>query len=201
LGYAPANNVGLRLARGEFVVFLNSDVFPGTADWLERLAATLAGEPRLGAIAPLLLFENGSVQHQGLSFRQLPEFGDWWFCDHPNKGRKFTGTAQLMEWPAVTGACMMMRRTLAEELGGFDEAYAIGDFEDADLCLRMQELGLGCAVDPTVALYHLERRSQASSALRWRMNLTLFNAWLFQNRGGKRVAQRMAEGAAAEVGA
>ena len=183
LGYAPANNVGLRLARGQYVVFLNSDVFPGTPDWLDRLAAALEADPGTGAVAPLLLFEDGAVQHQGLTFRRLPEFGDWWFCHSVNKGRKFAGPGGVSTWPAVTGACMMMRRSLAEDMGGFDESYAIGDFEDADLCLRLQAQGLTCAVESDVRLYHLERKSQQSSALRWRMNLTLYNAWLFRRAG------------------
>jgi GT2 family glycosyltransferase len=75
-----------------------------------------------------------------------------------------------------------MRRALAEELGGFDEAYVIGDFEDSDLCLRIGQRGLACAVDPSVRLYHLERRSQVGAAQRWRMNMTLYNAWTHQTR-------------------
>lgn len=189
VGYGPANNIGLGLARGQYVVFLNSDVFPDTPDWLERLSAWLQADPRLGAVGPLLLYEDGSVQHRGMFFERLPEFGNWWFCAHADKGRKVPDQEAVSTWPSITGACMMMERALALELHGFDEAYAIGDFEDADLCFRIRDRGLACAVDPSVRLFHLERRSQQSAALSWRMNLTLYNAWLFQSRWAKTIEQ------------
>ena len=58
----------------------------------------------------------------------------------------------------------------------------IGDFEDSDLCLRIGALGLARAVDLDVRLYHLERQSQGNMANAWRFNLTLYNAWVHENR-------------------
>jgi GT2 family glycosyltransferase len=78
-----------------------------------------------------------------------------------------------------------MERRIANELGGFDESFAIGDFEDSDLCLRLARRGLNTAVDLDVTLYHLERQSQVSSEQRWRQNLTLYNAWLHEGRWGE----------------
>jgi GT2 family glycosyltransferase len=182
VGFAPANNIGLHFARGSLVAFVNSDVFPGTPDWLERLAARLSANPNLGAIGPLLLFEDGSVQHQGMYFEALKEFGNWYFGQHSQKGLRYTGESTLQVCASITGACIVMERSLALRVGGFDEAYVIGDFEDSDLCLKLRAMGLECAVDPEVQLYHLERKSQASSALGWRMNLTLYNAWVHQRR-------------------
>jgi GT2 family glycosyltransferase len=181
-GYAPANNVGLRDARGTYICFLNSDVFPGPPDWLEQLARRLEANPDLGTVGPLLLYGDGSVQHEGMIFKRLPEFGNWLFPDHPRKGMKPAPVSGLRRHIAVTGACMLLRRDLAQELGGFDESYVIGDFEDTDLCLRLHRMGLDCAVDLDVQLYHLERKSQASSAQTWRMNMTLYYAWLHQQR-------------------
>ena len=73
-------------------------------------------------------------------------------------------------------------------MGGFDEIYAIGDFEDTDLCLKLQAVGYRCVVDPSVHLYHLERKSQASSASAWRLNLTIYNAWQHQRRWANSIA-------------
>jgi GT2 family glycosyltransferase len=87
----------------------------------------------------------------------------------------------------ITGACMALRTPLARELGGFDEGYLIGDFEDADLCFRIQEKGLACVVDNRAVLFHLERQSQSIGAHSWRMNLTLYNAWRFQKQWGESV--------------
>jgi GT2 family glycosyltransferase len=189
-GFAPACNAGLRAAQGEFVCFLNSDVFPDGAGWLDRLCARLHADPTLGIVGPMLVYEDGSVQHRGMYFHQLPQFGNWWFGDHPGKGLKpGHGDRGLKPCISITGACMVMRRDLAQALGGFDEGFVVGDFEDSDLCFRVQARGLGCSVDLDERLYHLERKSQASSALRWRMNLTVFNAWRHQRRWGARIAE------------
>jgi GT2 family glycosyltransferase len=187
IGFAPANNAGLRHAKGEFIAYLNSDVFPGTLDWLERLSAHLGENPNLGAIGPQLIFEDGTIQHQGMYFEKLPEYGDWYFCQHHNKGLRYSGGEKLEYFPAITGACMVLRRATALQLGGFDETYIIGDFEDSDMCLKLHALGLRCAVDPTVQLYHLERKSQLSGALTWRANLTAYNAWQHNHRWVKTI--------------
>jgi GT2 family glycosyltransferase len=182
VGFAQANNIGLRHARGAVVAFLNSDVFPGTPDWLSRLSDRLAADPAIGVVGALLLYEDGSVQHQGMYFKALPEFGNLYFAHHYDKGKRYRRGDRLLTSSAITGACMVMRRELAVSLGGFDENYVIGDFEDSDLCLRIQALGLGCAVDPLVKMYHLERQSQSRAAVGWRMNLTAYNAWQHHRR-------------------
>ena len=187
-GFAPASNIGLTYATGSYVVFMNSDVFPGTLDWLECLARQLQLNPDIGVIGPMLLYEDGTVQHQGMEFRLLREFGDWPFGQHIGKGMRYAGDGALRRCISITGACMMMRYPLARQIGGFDEIYAVGDFEDSDLCLRLHALGYASAVDPQVRLYHLERQSQASAAATWRLNLTIYNAWQHQRRWARTIA-------------
>jgi GT2 family glycosyltransferase len=182
VGYGPANNHGLRSARGDYVCFLNSDVVPGSPHWIEQLTADLAQHTNIGVIGPRLLYEDGSIQHEGCIYRPLQEFGGWMYVDHDHRGRRPGPERGLRFVPAITGACMVMQRWLAEELGGFDEAFVIGDFEDSDLCKKILAYGLTCAVNRDVHLYHLERKSQVSSAQRWRQNLTLYNAWVHQRR-------------------
>jgi GT2 family glycosyltransferase len=81
-----------------------------------------------------------------------------------------------------------MPRALALKMGGFDETFIVGDFEDSDLCLKLQAAGYRCVVDPSVRLFHLERKSQASHGVGWRMNLTLYNAWQHERRWGKTIS-------------
>ncbi len=182
MGFAPANNVGLRAARGTYICYMNSDVFPGPHDWLERLAEQMELNPDLGTVGPTLLYGDGSIQHEGITFRQLPEFGDWLFPDHINKGMRRPLKPGLVRHIGITGACMLLRREVALALGGFDESFIIGDFEDTDLCLRLHRMGLNSAVLTDVEMFHLERKSQAGSAQAWRMNLTLYNAWVHEKR-------------------
>ncbi|MDE2198286.1 MAG: glycosyltransferase [Rhodospirillales bacterium] len=206
-GYAPANNVGVGLARGAYVCLLNSDVFPrmsqampaGSDDWMERLTARLRADPTLGAVGPLLLFEDGTVQHQGMHFEPLEAFGGWMFPMHARKGWLPPDGHGLLPAAAITGACMVLERRLYEELGGLDEGFIIGDFEDSDLCLRLGARGLACAVDLDVTLHHLERQSQAGSAQNWRMNLTLYNAWRHERRWGASLAAARAAPVHAEA--
>lgn len=182
MGFAPANNAGLAVARGRYVCFLNSDVVPIHDDWLERLVAGLERRPDIGAVGARLLFEDGSIQHEGCFYRQSRELANWTFIEHRNKGRRPNGGQGLELCEAITGACLVMARSLANELGGFDESFIIGDFEDSDLCLRVKARGLACAVEQDVHLYHLERKSQAASSEGWRFNLTLYNAWVHERR-------------------
>jgi GT2 family glycosyltransferase len=182
LGFAPASNAGLLAARGQYICFLNSDIFPIKDDWLETLTERLEQHPGVGVIGPRLLFEDGTIQHEGCLYRPIKEFGNWFFVDHLNKGRIADDFRGMRTCDAITGACMVMSRSLALELGGFDEAFVIGDFEDSDLCLKVRQRGLSCAVACDCQLYHLERKSQTAPGHQWRMNITLYNAWVHQRR-------------------
>ncbi|MBE7210925.1 MAG: glycosyltransferase, partial [Gluconacetobacter diazotrophicus] len=104
MGYAPANNVGLREARGDYVCFLNSDVFPKEPDWLEHMLETMDRHPNVGVCGPLLVFEDETVQHDGVAYEPLPEFANWQFSLHPRKGRApVADGVRVREVEAVTG--------------------------------------------------------------------------------------------------
>ncbi|MEJ1978090.1 MAG: glycosyltransferase family 2 protein [Acetobacteraceae bacterium] len=184
VGYGRASNVGLLVAQGADVCFLHSDVFPHQPNWLEFMIETLHGNERVGAVGAVLLFEDGTVQHQGCVLTRRPEFGGLPVCLHPRKGRYPEDTAEIRKVPALTGACLVMSRERAVAMGGFDAGYVIGNFEDVDLCRRLQKAGLDCVVDHRASLYHLERQSQAAQHHRWKKNLTLYNAWLFKEKWG-----------------
>lgn len=194
VGYAPANNIGLAHASGNTVCFLNSDVFPMEPDWLERMLEALALQPDVGIVGACLYYEDDTLQHDGCTFERVPHFAGWPFPMHPGKGRRVPPRDDRRRVEAVTGACMLMSRRLADELGGFDEGFVVGDFEDADLCLRAAAKGYGCVVDGRARLHHLERQSQDTGTSTWRMNLTLYNAWRFQARWGTRLAAAPAQG-------
>ncbi len=193
VGYAPANNVGLKLARGDYVCFLNSDVFPKTPGWLDSMVAVADARPEIGVVGAMLVFEDETVQHEGVAFEPLAEFAGWNFSLHPRKGRYPSGDESVQEVEAVTGACLMMPMGLAREVGGFDKGYVIGDFEDVDLCLKARERGRICVVDRSARLYHLERQSQGGQQSSWRLNLTLYNAWRFQKRWPPAALARLAQ--------
>lgn len=176
-GYAAATNIGARAARAPFLLLMNSDVLPTGPGWLARLLETYRAWPGCGALGCRLLFGDGTIQHAGMVFTPFPRF-DAWLCDHPLKNEPAAAeiVATPRAVPAVTGACLLVERSLFEQVGGLCEDYVIGDFEDADLCHRIAAAGRGVVYEPRVALLHLERQSFARiGTAPWRYALTLCN--------------------------
>lgn len=161
-GYAAANNTGVRAARGAVLMLLNSDVIPLAPGWLKTLRAALElqhGSRKTGAVGPQLLFDDGSLQHAGLTFERDPQ--GRWYNTHLFKGypRDWPAANQPRTVPGVTGAAMLLPRALYDAVGGFTEHYIVGDYEDSDLCLKIREQGCDIRYEPRAALYHFERRS------------------------------------------
>ena len=197
-GFAGATNLGAAAAKGEYVLLLNSDVFPRHPGWLGALVDAHRALPAAGAVAPKLLFEDGSIQHAGIRFAPLDMWGGLWVNDHPLKGQPDpalhgAGPQGPVPMSALTGACLLAEAATFRRLGGLSEDYIIGDFEDTDLCLKMREAGLTNYYIPGVSLYHLERQSQAlQGSPHWRTALTAYNCWRHDRRWGTRIAQEAA---------
>lgn len=151
LGFGRACNRAARLARGEYVLFLNNDTVP-QAGWLEALVAT-AADPSVGAVGSRLLYPDGSLQHAGIVFEDgKPEHV------HRRQPANFAPALVQQDYPAVTGACIIFRRELLEQLGGFNEAYTMY-VEDVDLCLCVWDAGFRVVYEPASVLFHLESAS------------------------------------------
>jgi GT2 family glycosyltransferase len=109
-----------------------------------------------------------------------------WLNDHPGRGLPpaTNGTGHRpVRVPAITAACLMVSAALYRQVGGLDEDYVVGDFEDSDFCLKLFEIGRPCHVAPWISLVHLERQSQRLDGDNdWRQALTLYNAWLHTRR-------------------
>jgi GT2 family glycosyltransferase len=189
LGFSAANNAGAAAATGSLLLLLNSDVLPARPGWVEQLADAYRALDRCGILGCRLLFEDGSIQHAGMTFRASTRVAGCWENDHPGKGlpAAFDPHRRAVAVPAVTAACLVVDRALFSELGGMSEDYVIGDFEDSDLCLRAQERGWNVYYTPEVELFHLERQSMrliGDGEAGWRQNLTLYNMWKHSRRWG-----------------
>jgi GT2 family glycosyltransferase len=181
-GYAAANNAGAALARGEYLVLLNSDVVPEESGWLAHLAAPLRRSRKVLASGARLLFDDQSLQHAGMRFTR--DAGGHWLNLHYYKGapREFAPALKARKVPAVTGAALLVRRTAFAEVGGFTEDYIIGDYEDSDLCLKLRALGGEIVYCPDAVLYHFERKSIKRHAGYQRSVAGLYNRWLAAQR-------------------
>jgi O-antigen biosynthesis protein len=183
-GYSGANNLGASQATGEKLLFLNSDAFPQQPGWLQALLAVLDDHPEIGAVGPRLVFADGSIQHAGMEFMRRDELGIW-INHHPFMGLDPTldPAQDLTIVPAVTGACLAVRRSDFDRIGGWDTGYLVGDFEDSDLCLKLRAEGLKIAYLPRVQLTHLERQSfKLLGQDDFRTRVTIYNAVRHQNR-------------------
>jgi GT2 family glycosyltransferase len=191
-GFAVASNRGAALASGRLLALLNSDVLPAHPGWVAELATAFDELPEAGAVAPKLLFDDGSIQHAGLEFRPNPASGGLELA-HTFKGLHggFAAASERRAVPALSGACMLLERELYDELDGFSADYVKGGYEDADLCLRIQERGLETWYVPEVELFHLEGRSYVPAATDMSNR---FNAWLFDHRWAERLRELTAAG-------
>lgn len=195
-GFSGANNLGAAHARAPKLLFLNSDAFPQQPGWLARMTEALDGNPEIGVVGARLTFAEGGIQHAGMRFEWLEQYGVW-LNKHPGMGLDpaldpASGPTRV---PAVTGACMLLRADDFKAVGGWDTGYLIGDFEDSDLCLKLHERGLGSLYLPDVQLTHLERQSMnALGSDAFRIWVTLWNAVRHQRRW-RPLIERFAEAA------
>jgi GT2 family glycosyltransferase len=182
LGYAAANNAGAALASAPLLLLLNSDVLPDTPGWLGKLAAAAR---RAGAAGPKLLFDDGSIQHAGLTFAR--DIDGLWYNRHYFKGmpRGHAPANVARQVPGVTGAALMLRRALFDAVGGITEDYVVGDYEDSDLCLKLRRAGAAIAYVPAAELWHFERRSIGLHAGHAGTLATLHNRRLHAARWGE----------------
>ncbi|MGM0831829.1 MAG: glycosyltransferase family 2 protein [Pseudomonadota bacterium] len=195
-GFSGANNLGVSVSRGRQVLLLNSDAFPTSPGWANQLSTLLDENPQYGLLGARLLNPEGGLQHAGMVFFYSQSW-QVWLNKHPLAGLApelddVPEGAQIVDKPAVTGACVIMQRSLYDQLGGLDEGYLIGDFEDSDLCLKVLSEGYQLGYVPEVSLVHLERQSFSSLGdTSFRTLVVRFNAWRHTKRWGKQIQSVM----------
>ena len=150
--FGPACNSGARAATSPVLFFLNNDTLL-TPDWFPPLLKNLHALGPHGAVGPLLLYEDGLIQHMGVTFGLSGPFHlySYFPANHPVVSRK-------RELQAITGAALMIRADCFHGCGGFFEAYRNG-FEDVDLCVQIRRQGGALRCIPSSVVYHLESQT------------------------------------------
>jgi len=158
--YAAKMNLLWRMADSEQIIFMNDDLMPITPGWLRALQ-TFALDRSVGGVGARLLFEDGSLQHAGLAPHGLGAAHSWVF--RPRVAGTYQDWALVQrEWSMVTGAVFATRRSVMEQVGGFDEQFTL-EFNDTDLCLRLRALGYRIVCTPDAEMVHTEKASRGEA--------------------------------------
>lgn len=152
--FAHKLNFSVRHATGSQLVIFNDDLEVIASEWLTAMLE-FAQQPAIGAVGARLLYPDGRLQHVGMT---LGVCGIAAHDFHMSAGAHpgYASSALVIRnCSAVTGACMMTRRDVFDEVGGFNERLAI-DFNDVDYCLKLRARGYRIVYTPYARLYHHE---------------------------------------------
>ena len=158
--YSAINNFGVRHAKGDYLLFLNNDVKVINPDWLSEMLG-VCQRPEVGAVGAKLIYPDNTIQHAGCVIGMGGIAGHM-FVNMPAERTGYLHKASLLQdMSCVTAACMMMKKTVFLEAGGFTEELAVA-FNDVDLCLKVRSHGHLIVYDPYVKLYHYESKSRGA---------------------------------------
>jgi GT2 family glycosyltransferase len=172
---ATKMNMGAKIAKGEYLLFMNDDIEVIAEDWMECMLQ-LAQRPGIGVVGAKLHFESGEIQHVGVTFwNGLPDHIRSKFPE-TDPGYFFSSCSNR-NYLAVTGAVLMTKRHTFKKVGGFDERFAI-NYNDIDYCLKVVEFGERIVFASGASLFHFESISRERTVAKDEINL-------FRSKWGK----------------
>jgi len=171
-GFASGCNIGYQAGTAPFVLFLNPDA-RAEPELIGRLRAVLEAAPAAGAVAPRILDEDGNLDYSLRRFpRRRSTFAQALFLHRALP--RATWVDEVIRDPAayehawspdwVSGACLLVRRSVLDQIGGFDEGY-FHYSEDTDLCRRIRDAGFDIRYEPSAVVVHLGGRSTPRASL------------------------------------
>ena len=156
--YSAINNYAVQQAKGDYLLFLNNDIEVITKGWLTAMVEQ-AQRKSIGAVGSLLLYPDDTIQHAGVVVGLGGVAGHSHKHLHVSQPGYMFQVVSTNNYSAVTGACLMCRRSVFAEVQGFEEDLAIA-FNDVDFCLKIASKGYNNIYLPHVVLYHYESKSR-----------------------------------------
>ncbi|MBP3604508.1 MAG: glycosyltransferase family 2 protein [Lachnospiraceae bacterium] len=158
--YSAVNNFGVSHATGDYILLLNNDTQVITVNWMEELLMYAQRED-VGAVGGKLYYGNKTIQHAGvvLALGAHRTAGHSHYGQHRENLGYMGRLCYAQNVSAVTGACLLVKKSLFDEVGGLDEGFAIS-LNDVDFCLKLREKGLLNVFTPFAELYHYESISR-----------------------------------------
>lgn len=158
--FSKINNFGVKEAKGEYLLFLNNDIEAINNDWLDRMLGFCQRDD-VGIVGAQLLYPDGIIQHAGVVIGFGEIAGHAFVGLHPDECKAFGRAMLTQDYSAVTAACLLTKKEIFEEVGGFDEEFKVA-FNDIDYCLRVRELDKKVVYNSFAALTHYESKSRGA---------------------------------------
>lgn len=158
--YSKINNLGVKEAKGEYLLLLNNDIKIISPDWIEELLMH-AQRKEVGAVGAKLFYPDNTIQHAGI----VIGLGAHRSAGHTHYGMPKENLGYMgrlcytQNVTAVTGACMMVKKSLYEEVGGLDEEFKVA-LNDVDFCLKLRKKGYLNIFTPFAEAFHFESKSR-----------------------------------------
>lgn len=168
--YSALNNRAARQAQGSVLVLMNNDIEILHSDWLREMVSQ-ACRPGVGAVGAKLLYPDRTVQHAGVVLGASPGSPMGGVAGHLHRGIPgealgyMTRAVVAQRFSAVTAACLAILRERFDAVGGFEQANLAVAFNDVDLCLRLEDMGLVNVWTPFARLVHHEQASRGKDQL------------------------------------
>ena len=157
--FSGINNFGRKAAAGDYLLLLNNDVEVRNGDWLTELLRQCAHKGGAAICGAMLYYPDETLQHAGV----ITGLGGYAGHSHKYKQKGGSGylfrIATVQDFSAVTGACLLVKASVYDEVGGLDEQFAVA-FNDVDFCLRVRDVGCRIAWTPYAELTHYESKSR-----------------------------------------
>ena len=157
--FSGINNFGRKAAAGDYLLLLNNDVEVRNGDWLTELLRQCAHKGGAAICGAMLYYPDETLQHAGV----VTGLGGYAGHSHKYKQKGGSGylfrIATVQDFSAVTGACLLVKASVYDEVGGLDEQFAVA-FNDVDFCLRVRDAGCRIAWTPYAELTHYESKSR-----------------------------------------
>lgn len=185
--YSELNNLGVTHASGEVICLLNNDIEVTSPDWLKEMVSQ-ALRPDIGAVGAMLYFPNGTIQHAGivLGFNGVAVSA---YGGRPKGWYGHMFRARLIQnYSAVTAACLVLRKSLYNDVGGLDEGLQVA-YNDIDFCLRIRALGYRNLWTPYAELVHHESASRGRDDVPERLERFLHEASIMKARWPQMLAR------------
>ena len=158
--YSAINNLGVKYAAGEYILLLNNDTEVITVNWMEELLMYAQRED-VGAVGAKLYYGDKTIQHAGvvIGLGAHRTAGHTHYKQHRQNLGYMGRLCYAQNVTAVTGACLLVKKRLYEEVGGLDEDFAVS-LNDVDFCLKLRQRGLLNVFTPFAELFHYESISR-----------------------------------------